>query len=221
MYRIKLDIDIEAPLIIVPESLLSLNALMLDCGHLNVKTNLEVNKSYFKSKNYKPVENLLNDICQIPPVIEIQNVKISKMDVSRVKLDNSLEILTQIILVDCSQLTLTIRRNLQPLIYHDIESINVKAEYGGLIATIARSDYSFIIQLLQNMSEIPNKLQDIDIPELPLAHQIKSQAKQQLAEGPEINSSKKADSAKIIINLSIESIQMYLHDENYSQIVSF
>ncbi|RNA17062.1 vacuolar sorting-associated 13C isoform X2, partial [Brachionus plicatilis] len=196
LYRIKLDIDIEAPLIILPENLLSLSALMLDCGHLNAHTKLQIDKNYFISEKYQPDENKLNHVCKLPPVMEIQDI----------------------VLVDCSQFKLTITRNLQPLIYSNIEVINVKAEYGGLIASLARSDYSFAIQLLQNFTEKTNQSQDIDIPELPITRESNSQNKQQFVHAPEMSILKSTNVLKISVNLVIESIQMNLHNESLSQI---
>ena len=221
LYRIKLDIDIEAPLVIVPESLLSVNALMLDCGHLTIQTKLEIDKNYFSSKKVQQFENKFNDDYKLLPVIEIQDIKLSKMEISRILMDNNLEILNQIVLVDCSQLNLVVRRNLQPLIYPNIQSIYVKAEYGGLVATLARSDYSFVIQLLQNLSEKSNQFLDLDIPEIPINQEIKSQVKQQIIETRKIPLIKISNVPKITLNLAIESIKLYLHDETYSQIVIF
>lgn len=220
LYRIKLDIDIEAPLVIVPESLISMNALMLDCGHLTIQTELEIDKNFLNSKKALQYENRFNDDYKLPPVIEIQNLKLSKMEISRILMDNNLEILNQIVLVNCSQLNLTVRRNLQPLIYPNIQSIYVKAEYGGLVATLARSDYSFVIQLLQNLSDKSNQFLDLDIPEFPINREIKSQIQQQMVETRKISVQKTFNVPKITVNLAIESIQLYLHDETYSQIVN-
>lgn len=87
--RIKLDVTINAPLIIVPESAgLASSALLLDCGVITVRTSLNVLKNYYSNtaeqqKQQQLDMRCLNDRCQLPPVIEIQKVTLSKMEISK------------------------------------------------------------------------------------------------------------------------------------------
>ena len=84
---IKFDVTINATLIIVPESAgLASSALLLDCGVITVRTSLNVIKNYY-SNTVEQQQQLdmrcLNDRCQLPPVIEIQKVTLSKMEISK------------------------------------------------------------------------------------------------------------------------------------------
>jgi hypothetical protein len=81
--RIQLDIKVDAPLILVPENLVSKNALLLDCGVLTIKTNLNILKNYYHSKDVAIDKRRLNDRCQLPPIIEIQKLTLSKMEISK------------------------------------------------------------------------------------------------------------------------------------------
>lgn len=81
--RIQLDIKVDAPLILVPENLVSKNALLLDCGVLTIKTNLNILKNYYHSKDIEIDKRRLNDRCQLPPIIEIQKLTLSKMEISK------------------------------------------------------------------------------------------------------------------------------------------
>lgn len=85
--RIKLDVTINAPLIVVPESMTSSNALLLDCGVVTMRTSLSVLKNYYRDglvgERVDIDPKCLNDRCQLPPVIEIQKVTLSKMEISK------------------------------------------------------------------------------------------------------------------------------------------
>ena len=81
--RVKLDVTINAPLIIVPETASSNKALLLDCGVLIVKTNLSINQNYFQKQDVELDQTCLNYRCKLPPVIEIQKVTLSKMEISK------------------------------------------------------------------------------------------------------------------------------------------
>lgn len=81
--RVKLDVTVNAPLIVVPENPTSKNALLLDCGILTVKTDLTVLKKYYENKDLELDENCLNDRCKLPPVIETQKVTLAKMEISK------------------------------------------------------------------------------------------------------------------------------------------
>lgn len=235
LLRVKLDVTVNAPLIILPENSSSSNALLLDCGLITMKTHLDILKNYYKSESIVLDDKLVNDRCKLPPVIEVQKVTLSNMEISRVILDKDLNIQNELFLVDCSELKVCLRRNLQPNIFKNIESISVEAIYGGLLLSLAKSDYSFIIQLLQNLNE-KFKEDDSDLPTLPSTESAvpKKSKKSKITSLTELKdnfettenqlSSIKSDLGKIVANISvklfIESIQMYLHEEEYTLTVN-
>ncbi len=79
-----MDVTVNAPIIIIPHHITKNNALMLDCGLIKVQTSLEIlDKFYEMVANTKIEKKSLNDRCKIPPVIEIQNVTLSNMEISK------------------------------------------------------------------------------------------------------------------------------------------
>ena len=81
LYRVKLDVTVNAPIIIIPDGSGDRNAILLDCGLIKVQTSLEILDKYYEMINIKIDEKKLNDRCKIPPVIEIQHVTLSNMEI--------------------------------------------------------------------------------------------------------------------------------------------
>ena len=83
VYRIRLDVKLDAPIIFVSLGFDQPEAMLLNCGSITVKTNLDILKNYYKSEKIALNEKLVNHRLQLPPVIEIQKVSLSKMEISR------------------------------------------------------------------------------------------------------------------------------------------
>ena len=233
LYRIKLNVTVEAPIIIVPQNSESNNALLLDCGTITVKTNLEILKSYYTREDFKINADLVNDRCSLPPIIEVQKVSLSNMVVSRVILKQDLNVLSELSLVDCSELKLVVKRNLQPVIFKFKEAILVEAIYDGLLVSIAKSDYTFIIELLQNLNEkFTNTDKDLDF----VVNADNAKEKKRLKRNKSHtstsslkdlknildidksgttsnNNEKYSDVPNMSVKLYIHSIKMYLHEK--------
>ena len=57
---------------------------MLDCGLVKVQTSLDILDKYYEMIANSKLDNIfLNDRHKIPPVIEIQNVSLSNMEISK------------------------------------------------------------------------------------------------------------------------------------------
>ena len=153
LYRVKLNVTVDAPIIIVPQNSCSINALYLDCGVITVKTNLEIQKNYYGKENVKINIKYLNDRVKLPPILEVQKVSLANMVVSRVVLKEDLNVLSDLTLVDCSELKVLVKRNLQPKIFKDFEGISVEGIYEGLLVSLSRSDYTFVFEILENLNE--------------------------------------------------------------------
>jgi hypothetical protein len=219
--RIKLDIIVNAPIIIIPEQSSSLNALLLDCGLIKIKTNLDILDHYYDKLDLKNHQTL-NHRLRLPPIIECQKVTLSNMEISRVVLEETdLNIKSEIFLVDCSDLNVNVRRNLQPKIYEKFEPISVEVIYGGLLVSIDQSDYTFILNLLQTMNEKPSE--STDLPSLskseietrkPTKKDASSSYTQDALEniGP-LTDNNSHDVPEIVIRVFVQSIKMRLHND--------
>jgi hypothetical protein len=82
LFRVKLDVNVDAPIIIIPKHSNSFDALQIDCGFITIKTSLQVKNTYYETTKNKNIPSLY-DWCQLPPVIEVQKVLLSKMQISR------------------------------------------------------------------------------------------------------------------------------------------
>jgi hypothetical protein len=228
-----LNITIDAPIIIVPQNSSSSNALYLDCGIITVKTNMEILKNYYKKENLKINIGKLNDRCGLPPLLEVQKVILSNMVVSRVVLKDDLKILSNLSLIDCSELKVVVKRSLQPKVFKDVEAIFVEAIYGGLLVSLSKSDYTFIIELLQNLNEkFINTDKDLEFflndgKDKKLKRKRSHASTSSLQDIKNIldieeKTNKKAEDLNvpnISIKLYIDSVRMYLHDKESKMVI--
>jgi hypothetical protein len=113
---------------------------------------------------------------------------------------------------------------MQPSLFQDIEQINVEVIYGGLLVSLARSDYTFLLMLLQNLNEKP-----ADSQELPSLEVSKVEAKtvansdssniSNLANNMTLLSSDTLNSVEnlvpnTIVCVFIQSIRVHLHNDS-------
>ncbi len=139
------------------------------------------------------------------------------MEVSRILLNSDLSILSEISLVDCSDLQVTVRRNLQPDVYKQIEFVNVKANYNGLLVSLSRGDYTFLIEVLQSFGE--KELfsdSDLNIGDGGADGKVaKKERKSKKKEKQAAKQQQKDDvrNESILVKFDVQSIRMYLHDQ--------
>ena len=81
IFRVKLDVTVNAPIIILPYE--NDQALLLDCGLVTVQTDLDLDEKYYESSDVAQYEQSLNERCRLPPLIEIQSISLSNMEISR------------------------------------------------------------------------------------------------------------------------------------------
>ena len=124
-------------------------------------------------------------------------------------------------MVNCSELKVTIRRNFQPNLFKSIEPIAIEAVYGGLLVSLSKFDYSFILELLQSFGEKhPNS--DPDLPSLETSSNVKTTPKKNKkpndlpvnkpSQGHEVENPL-IDVSRLAVKLNIESIKMHLYDQ--------
>ena len=79
IYRMKLDVTVNAPILIVPESSKSRKGLLLDLGDLALVSNYEVQKDYYQNK--KPSDNQQSVVrrLKLAPILEMQTVSFKNM----------------------------------------------------------------------------------------------------------------------------------------------
>ena len=208
LYRVKLDVTVNAPIIIIPYKE---HAILLDCGLITVQSNLEIIDNYFETKQVELNPSIINHRCKIPPLIEIQRVTLSEMEISRAAIGKDLTIESEISLVECSDLKVTVRRNFQPNVYTNIELININSYYNGLLVSLSRSDYTFLLELLQSLGQ-KEKVIDPDLNFNEPPKQVK-QSKPTDGNHSKVQHNFKNENERIIIKFDVASIKMFLHDK--------
>ena len=110
IYRVKLDVTVNAPIIILPTSN---QAVLLDCGLITVKTNQEILTDYYRNmpEQTTKASELVSERLRLPPLLEVQRICLSDMIVSRAHLERDLSVHSEVVLVDCSDLNLQVRRS--------------------------------------------------------------------------------------------------------------
>jgi hypothetical protein len=122
--KTKLDVTINAPLIIIPQNSKSNSGLQLDCGVIRLTTTLDILRDYFEKTK-------INIKYKLPPCIEQHHIQLFDLKITRVLLDENLVVNSELVLVDSSEFNLTVNRNLQESI--NIVPLFVEANYDGLM----------------------------------------------------------------------------------------
>ena len=76
VYKTKMDLVVNAPLIIIPQNSKSKNAVIIDCGEIRTETSLLIQHEYFESTELKHNH-------KIPPIIEKQTIKLVDVKILR------------------------------------------------------------------------------------------------------------------------------------------
>ena len=129
-------------------------------------------------------------------------------------MDDNLNIKSEVSLVDCSDLKLTVRRNFQREIYEKIEMLNVRGNYNGLLASLTRNDYTFLIQVLQSFGEKTINIDpDLNFNETAVSREISKKNKSnQMATNAFVKAKKSA--SNISVQFDVKSIKMHLHNQD-------
>lgn len=215
-----------APIIILP---FNGQALLLDCGLITVLTNQEILTDYYKDvcEAMTQSSESINERCRLPPLNEVQQICLSNMIVSRANLEEDLSVHGEVSLVDCSDLYMKVKRSYQPNVYKRVEALNVDANYKGLLVSLSRSDYTFLVALGLSFGEKEalsdpdlNLVESVGEDGSSLSRQqeqvLDKQGKEDVKEQSKLVVGKSKASFKnesLLFKFNIESIKMYLHEE--------
>ncbi|XP_029431385.1 vacuolar protein sorting-associated protein 13C isoform X2 [Rhinatrema bivittatum] len=137
-FRLLMDINLKAPVIIIPQSSTSNNSVIADLGLIRVQN------SY----------NLIStEECTLPPVIDSMDVQLTQLKLSRTVLQiessqSDLEILQPV------NLLLSVRRNLAAAWYPQIPAIEIKGNLKPMQVALSQDDLTVLMSiLLENLGE--------------------------------------------------------------------
>ncbi|XP_006275410.2 intermembrane lipid transfer protein VPS13C isoform X1 [Alligator mississippiensis] len=144
-FRLSVDIDLKAPVIVIPQSSVSHNAIVVDLGLIRVQNKF----------NLVSVEDAL-----LPPVVDEMYVQFTKLKVSRTSVQpgfphSDIQILHPI------NLNLIVNRNLAAAWYHTIPMLEIKGCLDILNVILSQEDLNVLLKVLtENLGEADDKLNE-------------------------------------------------------------
>ncbi|XP_026374399.2 intermembrane lipid transfer protein VPS13C isoform X1 [Ursus arctos] len=137
-FRLLMDIDLKAPVIIIPQSSVSPNAIVADLGLIRVENKFSL----------VPVEPY-----SLPPVIDKMNIQLTQLKLSRTILQaglpqHDIEILKPV------NMLLSIQRNLAAAWYVQIPGMEIKGKLKPMLVALSEDDLTVLMKiLLENLGE--------------------------------------------------------------------
>ncbi|XP_056379493.1 intermembrane lipid transfer protein VPS13A isoform X1 [Hyla sarda] len=142
-FRLSLDINIKAPVVIVPQSSTSTNVLVADLGLINIKNNFSIVTPRIRSS--------------LPPVVDCIMVKLSDLKLYRTLFENG-SLRSEIELLQPLNLDITIERNLSAAWYSDIPDIKIIGHLKPMNLILGQEDLTIILRTLnENLGETSDK----------------------------------------------------------------
>uniref|UniRef100_A0A4W4GIM2 Vacuolar protein sorting 13 homolog C n=1 Tax=Electrophorus electricus TaxID=8005 RepID=A0A4W4GIM2_ELEEL len=126
-FRLSMDIRLKAPLIIIPQSSMSHNAVEADLGLITVSNSFAL----------LPVEG-----CPLPAVIDDMNLELTQLKLSRTEL------------LQPVNMVLSVRRNLAASWYQDMAGLELDGDLKPMKVALSQDDLTVLLKILtENISE--------------------------------------------------------------------
>ncbi|XP_008469568.1 vacuolar protein sorting-associated protein 13C [Diaphorina citri] len=132
--KVSLDISIAAPVIVIPASSVSRDAILMDFGNLTVKNKFET----LDTKNVKGHPAVLDHCC-----IELVNMTLSRVRYA----DETLSIIEDIVLIKPINFSLLIIRNLCASWFKEVPDLNVSGSFKTINLSLSKEDYATLMRI--------------------------------------------------------------------------
>ncbi|XP_058667729.1 intermembrane lipid transfer protein VPS13C [Ammospiza caudacuta] len=200
-FRLLMDINLKAPVIVVPESSASSNALVADLGLIRVQNEFKLVSS---------------DESPLPPVIDNMDVQLTHLKLSRCIISTDSQPDSEILRP--VSLTLLVQRNLAAAWYHKCPTIGIKGDLKPMQIALSEGDLTVIMKiLLENLggaSSQPHTVQE-NIEDMQIAKKGKAPHESGGTEGTLVDSGQKCDSA---VQSSVECSTLLKFDFNFESL---
>ncbi|OXB82051.1 UNVERIFIED_CONTAM: hypothetical protein H355_004134 [Colinus virginianus] len=209
-FRLLMDINLKAPVIVVPESSASCNALVADLGLIRVQ-----NEFKFVS----------SDESSLPPVIDNMDVQLTHLKLSRCILSTDSQPDSEIL---CPvSLTLLVQRNLAATWYHEAPTIGIKGDLKPMQIALSQDDLTVVMKiLLENLggaSSRPNTVQQ-SVEDNQMVRKEKVPHESDTFEGQDVSTSQSSAECytmlKFDFNFESLSVTLYNSDMNQKPLLS-
>uniref|UniRef100_A0A8D2N8S8 Vacuolar protein sorting 13 homolog A n=1 Tax=Zonotrichia albicollis TaxID=44394 RepID=A0A8D2N8S8_ZONAL len=131
--RLALDINIKAPVVIIPQSAMSANVLVADLGLITVKNQFFIAKTKIR--------------CTLPPVIDSMTVKLSELKLYRSYYEQD-SLQTEVQLLQPINLEVAVERNLAAAWYHEVPDIEISGRLKPMNLILSQEDITTILRTL-------------------------------------------------------------------------
>ncbi|XP_074956200.1 intermembrane lipid transfer protein VPS13C isoform X1 [Phalacrocorax aristotelis] len=168
-FRLLMDVNLKAPVIVVPESSTSYNALVADLGLIRVQNEFKLVPS---------------DESSLPPVIDNMDVQLTHLKLSRCIISTDSQPDSEIL---CPvSLTLLVQRNLAATWYHKTATIGIKGDLKPMQIALSEDDLTVVMKiLLENLggaSSQPNAVQE-NVEDMQILKKGKAPNESEFSEG--------------------------------------
>ncbi|KAM8804771.1 intermembrane lipid transfer protein VPS13C [Eudromia elegans] len=130
-FRLLMDINLKAPVIVVPESWTSCNALVADLGLITVQNEFKL---------------VFSDESSLPPVIDNMDIQLTDLKLSRCTVSADCQPDAQIL--HPVNLALLVQRNLSAAWYHKTPAIGIKGDLKPMQIALGEDDLTVIMKIL-------------------------------------------------------------------------
>uniref|UniRef100_A0A8C3R8D7 Vacuolar protein sorting 13 homolog A n=1 Tax=Cyanoderma ruficeps TaxID=181631 RepID=A0A8C3R8D7_9PASS len=131
--RLALDINIKAPVVIIPQSAMSANVLVADLGLITVKNKFFIAKTKAR--------------CSLPPVIDSMTVKLSELKLYRSYYEQD-SLQTEVQLLQPVNLEVAVERNLAAAWYNEVPDIEISGRLKPMNLILSQEDITTILRTL-------------------------------------------------------------------------
>ncbi|TSM20261.1 Vacuolar protein sorting-associated protein 13C [Bagarius yarrelli] len=147
-FRISLDIRLKAPIIVVPQSSMSHNAVEVDLGLITVRNSFSL---------------LSVESCPLPAVIDNIDLELTQLKLSRIFMGESANKPSSELLQPVN-LVLSVRRNLAAAWYHKMAALEVDGDLKPMEVALNQDDLVLLFKILmENIGEAVSTQPDISL----------------------------------------------------------
>nr|XP_056721786.1 intermembrane lipid transfer protein VPS13C [Euleptes europaea] len=145
-FRLSMDIHLKAPVILIPQSSVSYNAVVIDLGLIRVQNKFSLVSA---------------EGCSLPPVMDRMNVQLTKLKMARTCLQPGFS-QPDIQILHPINLNLSVNRNLAGTWYHDIPMMEIKGHLDQMNIILSQEDLNVLLKVLtENLAEANQNIREL------------------------------------------------------------
>uniref|UniRef100_A0A8I5ZMR7 Vacuolar protein sorting 13 homolog C n=1 Tax=Rattus norvegicus TaxID=10116 RepID=A0A8I5ZMR7_RAT len=194
-FRVSVDIDLKAPVIVIPQSSLSTNAVVVDLGLIRVHNQFSLVSG----------EDAVN-----PPVIDKMKVQLTKLKLCRTAIQSGVSH-PDIQLLHPINLEFCVNRNLAANWYHKVPVVEIKGRLDSMNVSLNQEDLNLLFRILaENLGEAT---EDIDKGKPRIQEIGKTKACQDVSTPQDVHTTQGVPAARVEETRPVDIINVLLNFE--------